>query len=133
MLRALNLLAQLERQELDRERRALRALEEKLITSTNDLAALQSRQPAEHEAGWALPGGPGPLASYLSQARRQEMHLRRLAAELTAAHGHAQAALRERIASMKSLELAAEHLQASDAAQAAHRAQIELEEVSGPK
>lgn len=133
MLRALNLLARLERQELDRERQAVRALADELTSTVDALATLESRLQAEHVAGWALPGGPGALAAYLNEARRRELCLRQAVAELTTALSDAQAGLRERIAGMKSLELVAENLEATSTAQAAYRAQIELEEASSPK
>lgn len=128
MQRALRLLAQLERQELDRERRALRAIEADLSATGEALAGLRQRQPEEHAAGWVMPGGPGLLASYLTHVRREEVRLGRAAAELEAAASAAEAALRGRVAGVKSLELALEQVETAAATEAARRQQLEIEE-----
>lgn len=128
MRRALHLLAQLERQELDRERRALRAVEADLEATGEALASLRQRQPEEHAAGWATPGGPGLLAGYLAHVRHEEARLGRARADLEAAASRAEAALRERIGAVKSLELALEQLKAAAASEAARRLQLEIEE-----
>lgn len=128
--RALRLLAQLERQELDRARQSLRTIEVELAAMDEALAGLRERQADEHAAGWSLPGGPGLLAGYIDHARREEQRLARSTSELEAAAGRAELALRERVAGVKSLELAVEQLETVAAAEAARRLQLEIEEAS---
>lgn len=128
MRRALELLAKLERQELDRERQALRAAEAELERTEQELRSLREQEPLEHAAGWSLPGGPGLLACYLGAARRRETWLGQRCHEQRAARERAADAVRERIGAAKSLELAAEQLAAAAAADLARRETIEREE-----
>lgn len=131
MRKALELLARLERQELDHERQALRKVEAELAEAEHELGVLRDRRPHEHEAGWALPGGPGLLAAYLGAAGRREVGLADRLRELAVAQAHAQEAVRARIAAAKSLEIAARHLAAEATAAEERRAMLEIEEASG--
>jgi hypothetical protein len=130
MRRALELLAKLERQELDTARLALRAAEGELARTDEALSSLRQRLPAEHAAGWELPGGPALLASYLGASRRLEERLERRRGEQQTARERAAEAVRERLGAAKTLELAAEQIGAAATAELARRATLELEEAS---
>ena len=82
--RATELLARLERHALDEQRLALAALQAALAGRRAELAALDRRTTDEHAAGWALPGGPQPLAAYAkaAQARRRVLEDAERAAQL---------------------------------------------------
>lgn len=76
-IRALELLARLERLELDRRRQDMVGLETRLVDSRAERAALRDRMAEEIRAGAELPGGPAPLGRWLEAARQRERDLAR--------------------------------------------------------
>jgi hypothetical protein len=128
--RAVELLARIEKQELDRERLALLAVEAELAARRDELAALRRNLAVEHEAAWALPAGPSGLAPYFRSGLERQRRLGRLGQELEVARGLAQEALSRRLRSQKSLELVAEGLQEQEARRAMAKARGEVEEAS---
>jgi hypothetical protein len=130
MRRAMELLARIEKQELDRGRLALQAIEAEMEARRGELATLRQRLATEHEAAWALPGGPGRLAAYFRSGVERQQRLGALGRELEHAQGLARQALAERLKSYKSLDLAARRLQEEATRQAAHAARREVEEAS---
>lgn len=77
LIRALELLARLERMELDRRRHDLVQLETRSAESRAERAALRDRMAEEIRAGSELPGGPAPLGRWLEAARRRDRDLAR--------------------------------------------------------
>lgn len=75
LIRALELLARLERMELDRRRHDLVQLETRSAESRAERAALRDRMAEEIRAGPELPGGPAPLGHWLEAARRRDRDL----------------------------------------------------------
>jgi hypothetical protein len=128
--RAVELLAWVEKQELDRERLALLAVKAELAARRDELAALRRGLAAEHEAVWALPGGPSRLAPYFRSGQERQRRLGELERELEVAQGLAQEALSRRLRSHKSLQLVAEGLQEQEARRATAAARGEVEEAS---
>lgn len=74
-IRALELLARLERLELDRRRQELVELETRLAGRRAERSALRERMAEEIRAGAELPGGPAPLGYWLEAARRRDRDL----------------------------------------------------------
>jgi hypothetical protein len=128
--RAVELLARIEKQELDRERLALLAVEAELAARREELAALRRGLAVEHEAAWALPAGPSGLAPYFRSGLERQRRLGQLGQELEVARGLAQEVLSRRLRSHKSLELVAEQLQGQEALRATAAARGEVEEAS---
>jgi len=127
---AVELLARIEKQELDRERLALLAVEAELAARRDELAALRRGLAVEHEAAWALPAGPSGLAPYFRSGLERQRRLGQLGRELEVARGLAQEALSRRLRSHKSLELVARQLQEQEARRAVAVAGREVEEAS---
>ena len=130
MRRAVELLARIEKQELDRERLALLAVEAELAARRDELAALRRGLAVEHGAAWVLPSGPGRLAPYFRSAQERQRRLGEAERELEDARDMARQALSQRLRNHKSLELVAEQLQEQEARRAAVKARGEVEEAS---
>ena len=132
MQRAIALLTRLEKQELDRECSALRAVEAELAACREELDDLARRFAAEYQAGWELPDGLRLLAAYARGTRRRQEELRAKLAQLEAARQAAAETVRERIGSYKSLELVGQGLEAQASAAAARRASARTSTTSTP-
>jgi hypothetical protein len=128
--RAVELLARVEKRELDRERLALLAVEAELAARRDELAAVRRGLAAEQEAAWALSGGPSCVVPYFRATQERQRRLGELERELEDARDQAQEALSQRLRSYKSLELVAEWLQEEEAWRAVARARGEVEEAS---
>ncbi|HEX8373949.1 MAG TPA: hypothetical protein VF606_02090 [Geminicoccaceae bacterium] len=128
--RALELLARVERRELDRERLAVAAVVAEVEAARAELGRLDTRFGEELDLAFGLPDGPRLAAAYAHghRARRAETVAEgvRLGTELV----RLEAALKERAVSLKTLELAAERIAAREREEAARAGQARLDEAA---
>ena len=128
--RALELLARVERRELDRERQAAAVVAAEVEAVRVGLGRLDARFGDELGLAFGLPDGPRLAAAYAHghRARRADALAEavRLAAELV----RLEAALKERAVSLKTLELAAERVAAREREEAARAGQARLDEAA---
>jgi hypothetical protein len=129
-IRALALLARLEKQALDRRRLELLAIEGRLGEDRREALALGAALTREHATAWALPGGPAPFTAYAAAASARRQELEAGIAALERAQAQAEAALREVMRRYKALELGAERLQAREEEQLCRRADTTREETA---
>jgi hypothetical protein len=112
MRHALELLARLEKQVLERERLGLRTIEGEIGQCWRELERLDAALAAELGVAWTLPGGPAPFGAYAAAAgaRRQQTTARLEALER--GRVEAEAGLRRTMRRYKTLEITTERLQA---------------------
>lgn len=129
-VRLFSKLVRLEQEELDRRRRELLALDVRLAELREERERLRRSVPAEMAAGWALPGGPGPLGAWLAAARTRDRALARQIEELSARRERAAAAVRDKRAAKRRQEVLLERAEAEWRASAESRARKELDELA---
>ncbi len=128
--RALELLARVERRELDRERQDLAAVSGQLAAALDALARLDGRFGSELGLALAMPDGPRLAAAYAHghRVRRAEgaAEVGRLGVEV----GRLGEAVKARAVALRTLELAAERVEEREEAEVAARQQAQLDEVA---
>lgn len=129
-IRLLAKLVRLEREELDRRRRELLALDARLAELREERGRLRRSAPAEMAAGWALPGGPAPLGAWLAAARARDRALVRQIEELSARREQAMAAVGAQRLAKRRQELLLERAEAEWRASVETRARKELDEIA---
>jgi hypothetical protein len=129
-IRALELLARLERLELDRRRQELAALDAGLAGTQAERSALRDRLPAEIDMGLALAGGPEPLGRWLAAVRRRERELAQEADRLAAERRHAAECLRVQHAAARRQELLVDRALSTWLARAVREERRRLDELA---
>ena len=129
-IRILEFLARLEREELDRRRRELAALEDRLQAVRACTRQLRDEVPSEITAGWNLSGGPAPLGRWLAVAHERDRALRREAETLEARRERAIAEVEARYKAKRRQELILVRALAELRARAVEREQRELDELA---
>ncbi len=129
-IRLLSKLVRLEQEELDRRRRELLALEARLAALREEQEHLRRSGHAQMAAGWALPGGPGPLGTWLAAARARDRALAREIEELSARREQAMAALGAQRAAKRRQEVLLDRAEAEWRASVEIRARKELDELA---
>ena len=112
MRRALDLLARIEKQVLDRQHLTLRAIEAEIERNRRELSLLEGALASELSIAWALPGGPRPFAAYNARARERQHRLMIGIEALGHSWQKAEASLHEAMQRFKGLDLAAERMRA---------------------
>ena len=125
---ALELLARLEKQALDRERLDLQAIETEIAQRRREGQLLEAALAAEFGTAWTLPGGPGPFAPYAAACRARQGQLEDRLARLAQARDQAQAAVHEALISYKALDIATQELRRRAAGLLARQTQAAREE-----
>ncbi|BCX16759.1 MAG: hypothetical protein KatS3mg117_0441 [Geminicoccaceae bacterium] len=129
-LRTLANLARLARDELDRCRLELAAIDDRLAELGAGAAALRAELPTAIAFGWELPGGPAPLGRWLAAAREREAALRREIEALARRREQAVAALEAQLAAKRRQERLLERARADLAARAAEAERRRLDELA---
>lgn len=129
-LRTLAKLTRLARDELDRCRLELAAIDDRLAELASRAAALRAELPTAIAVGWALPGGPAPLGRWLAAARERELALRREIEALARRREQAVAALEAQLATKRRQERLLERVRAELAARAAEAERKRLDELA---
>jgi len=129
-IRILESLAHLEREELDRRRRELAALEDRLAAVRTCARQLRDALPSEIEAGWNLAGGPAPLGRWLAAVHERDRTLRNETETLEAQRERAIAEVEARYAAKRRRELILERARAELRDREAEREQRQLDELA---
>jgi len=129
-IRILESLARLEREELDRRRRELAALEDRLAAVRTCARRLRDALPSEIVAGWKLAGGPAPLGRWLAAAHERDRTLRNEAETLEGQRERAIAEVEARYAAKRRRELILAHARAEMRAREAEGEQRQLGELA---
>lgn len=129
-IRALELLARLERLELDRRRLELVELETRLAGSWAERSALRDRMAEEIRAGPELPGGPAPLGHWLEAARRRDRDLAGEADRLAREGQDAAERLRDQHAAARRQEVLVERARSAWLAQVTAAERRRLDELA---
>jgi septal ring factor EnvC (AmiA/AmiB activator) len=129
-LKVLASLARLARDELDRRRQELAAIDEQLTELRTRALAFRAELPSVVAAGWELPGGPAPLGRWLAAARERELALRCEIEALVRRREEALAALEAQLAAKRRQERLLERTRAELVARAAEAERKQVDELA---
>ncbi|MCL6607336.1 MAG: hypothetical protein K6T74_04500 [Geminicoccaceae bacterium] len=129
-IRILESLARLEREELDRRRRELANLEDRLAAVRTCARQLRDAMPSEIVAGWNLAGGPAPLGRWLAAAHERDRTLRSETETLEAQRERAIAEVEARYAAKRRGELILARARGELRAREVEREQRQLDELA---
>ena len=128
--RALELLARVERRELDRERQDLAAASGRLAAALEALAGLDARFGSELGLALGMPDGPRLAAAFAHGHRTRRAERAAEAGRLEAEVARLGEAVKARAVALRTLELAEERVVGRERAEAAARRQALLDEVA---
>lgn len=128
--RALELLARVERRELDRERQDLAAVSGRLAAAADGLARLDASFGPELALAFEMPDGARLAAAYAGGHRVRRAAALAEAGRLEAEAARLEEAVKERAVGLRTLERAAERVVGRERVEAAARQQARIDEAA---